>query len=50
MKIFLIDEDQLERLKQIASRLHGGSDKERDEGHKLWLLIEQIKGQSAPLA
>lgn len=33
----------LERLEPIQHRLHGGSDAMRDEGHKIWLLCEELK-------
>jgi hypothetical protein len=42
---FIIDADQLNKLTLIAARLQSGTDRERDEGHKLWLLINQIKDQ-----
>lgn len=45
MKVYLIEDEQLEQLQNIASRLQGGSDRMRDEGHKLWLLIQTIKDQ-----
>jgi hypothetical protein len=45
--MYLIDEDQLVKLRQIADRLQSGSDKERDEGHRLWLLIKEISDQKA---
>ena len=46
MKTFLIDEEQFETLRKIASRLQGGSDRERDEGHRLWLLAGAIAEQN----
>ena len=33
----------LERLEPIQRRLHNGSDAMRDEGHKVWLLCEELK-------
>lgn len=33
----------LERLEPIQRRLHSGSDAMRDEGHKVWLLCEELK-------
>lgn len=47
MPAYLIDEEQLRRLREIAARLQGGNDRERDEGHRLWLLVNDIAGQPA---
>jgi hypothetical protein len=33
----------LDRLEPIQRRLHSGSDAMRDEGHKVWLLCEELK-------
>lgn len=41
----MVDEDQLASLRGIEQRLHAGSDKMRDEGHKLWLTLNQIEGK-----
>jgi len=46
MDTFLIDAEQLEKLRNISSRLQSGSDRERDEGHRLWLLICDIEDQN----
>lgn len=35
--------EMLERLEPIQRRLHSGSDAMRDEGHKVWLLCEELK-------
>ena len=40
-----MDEDQRLTLRGIERRLHAGSDKMRDEGHKLWLILNQIEGK-----
>lgn len=40
-----MDEDQRLTLRGIERRLHAGSDKMRDEGHKLWLVLNQIEGK-----
>lgn len=46
--IYLIDEDQLRRIQEISSALHNGTDAMRDLGHKLWLVINQVKKQDVP--
>jgi hypothetical protein len=43
--LYVLWSEQLEKLQAISDRLHGGSDKMRDEGHKLWLVINQIREQ-----
>ena len=47
--VFVLDAEQMEKLVAIAARLHGGTDKERDEGHRLWLLVEAIRKQTTEL-
>lgn len=42
MKAYLVDEDVLGRLAQLYRALHNGTDRERDYGHKLWLLCGEI--------
>ncbi len=44
--VFALDEDQMRKLSAIAERLQGGNDKERDEGHRLWLILAQVKTQT----
>ena len=44
-KIYLIEQDQLDRLYAISAALHSLSDRERDFGHKLWLVCNDIKAQ-----
>lgn len=41
--VYYLDADQLARLNQISDALHGGSDAMRDLGHKLWLVLRQVK-------
>ena len=43
--VFVLDADQLKTLFDIAARLQSGTDRERDEGHRLWLLVETIRNQ-----
>jgi hypothetical protein len=33
----------LPKLQQIQTRLHGGSDAMRDEGHKVWVICNHLK-------
>ena len=40
--LYLIEADDLEKLQCIAATLQSGSDKMRDEGHKLWLVLRNI--------
>lgn len=44
MKVYIMEEEVFERIKEIAAALHGGSDAMRDMGHKLWLLESCIFG------
>ena len=42
MKILALELEYLPALKQIADRLQSGSDAQRDEGHRLWILIQKM--------
>jgi hypothetical protein len=44
-EIYYIDSEQLEKLEQIMHALHGMNDAARDHGHKLWLVLSEIKKQ-----
>ena len=44
-KIYLIEQDQLDRLYAVSAALHSLSDRERDFGCKLELVCKQIKAQ-----
>jgi hypothetical protein len=46
MTAHLIDEDQMANLKRLCEELHGGTDRERDYGHRLWLIYQQIAQQT----
>jgi hypothetical protein len=35
-------EEVMPKMQAIYTRLHGGTDRERDEGHKLWLLHNHL--------
>ena len=48
-KYYLVDSEQLANLCRLSGELHGGTDRERDYGHRLWLLLNYIKEQEAPL-
>ena len=43
----MIDEDSafeaedMAKLRKLASELHGGTDRERDYGHRLWLILQR---------
>lgn len=36
---FLIEAHAMERLREIERALHGGTDRERDYGHRIWLIL-----------
>lgn len=38
-----LKEELMPKLVSIQGRLHGGSDAMRDEGHKLWLVVNQLE-------
>jgi hypothetical protein len=42
--VYYLDGDQLRVLNAISDALHSGSDAMRDLGHKLWLVLNQVKG------
>lgn len=46
LKVFLVDEDQLSALRLLQSQLHAGTDHERDYGHRLWRILNDIEAQS----
>jgi hypothetical protein len=39
---FLLDAESMDKLRKISERLQGGSDAMRDEGHKLWLILQEV--------
>ena len=43
MKGFLFDEDQFKKLRTLHAQLHGGTDRERDYGHRLWLVCNEVE-------
>lgn len=40
---YLMEAYLMERLEQISTGLHGGTDRERDYGHRLWLIINELR-------
>ena len=42
---YAIDADDFKRLRKIERELHAGTDRERDFGHRLWLILNDIEGQ-----
>ena len=45
MKAYLLDEDQLAKLRALSEQLHNGTGRERDYGHRLWLVLGEIEKQ-----
>lgn len=43
--VYYLEGDQLETLKRLADQLQGGSDNERDIGHRLWLVVTAVRDQ-----
>ena len=43
LQLFVLSEDEVEKLRAICFTLHSGSDKMRDQGHKLWLIIDNFQ-------
>jgi hypothetical protein len=46
-KIYVIDGADFHKLQALADWLHAGSDTARDEGHKLWLLLDRATEMDA---
>ena len=42
---YRVDGEQLELLRKLQAELHNGTDRERDYGHRLWLLVCRIEDQ-----
>lgn len=43
---YMLDAEDFEKLRRLAERLHSGTDRERDEGHRLWLILERAEPAS----
>jgi hypothetical protein len=39
----MVDPDDVAKLRRLSSQLHGGTDRERDYGHRLLLIVETIE-------
>ena len=39
---YFVEKEAFEKLRRIEQRLHGGSDAMRDEGNKLWLVLNAL--------
>lgn len=48
MKLYTIDQDTLDKLRKLADQLQGGSDRERDYGYRLWLMLGELVEQESP--
>lgn len=38
-KVVLLEEEAVAKLRALQKELHGGTDRERDFGHRLWLVL-----------
>jgi hypothetical protein len=43
MDVYPLDEGNYKKLDEIQKALHAGTDRERDFGHKIWLILEQLR-------
>lgn len=43
--VYMVERDQLRAMFDIANTLHSGTDQERDLGHKLWLVLTEVRDQ-----
>jgi hypothetical protein len=41
--MFAIDADTMRQLRKLQADLHGGTDRERDYGHKLYLYLNRAE-------
>ena len=39
---YWIDEDDVRKLRRISDALMGGTDRERDYGHRVWLILNNL--------
>jgi len=47
IKGYFLEEEEFQKLRNIERRLHAGSDAMRDEGHKLWLVLNRLEDHNA---
>jgi hypothetical protein len=40
---YAIDVDDFNKLRKLSDTLHSGNDKERDLGHKIWLILNVVE-------
>lgn len=40
---FYVEAEDLKQLQILSDQLHNGSDRERDYGHRLWLIVSRIR-------
>lgn len=40
---YLIEPDDMRKLREIEQQLHGGTDHERDLGHRIWLILNKAE-------
>lgn len=46
--LYVIDGDDMRKLRELQAQLHGGNDRERDYGHRLWLILNRAYGMEHP--
>jgi hypothetical protein len=44
----MVDPDDVAKLRKLSAQLHGGTDRERDYGHRLWLIVNKIEALGVP--
>ena len=44
IKGYFLSEKDFQKLRNIEQRLHAGSDAMRDEGHRVWLILNNMEG------
>ena len=47
-QLYFIEAGDAEKLAQLSKQLMGGNDRERDYGHKLWLIVGNIQPATFP--
>lgn len=48
VKAYVIETDDAVKLRAICCRLLGGSDKMRDQGHQLMLILDRVETNELP--
>jgi hypothetical protein len=44
----MVDPEDVAKLRRLSSQLHGGTDRERDYGHRLLLIVRTIESLGVP--